>query len=68
MLSLATIQYIKSMAELKEYFPEMRYLVATVLSILILALSFLLFLMRSLRLKRLIFKNPISQTALCRKS
>ncbi|SMD44760.1 Uncharacterized membrane protein YidH, DUF202 family [Aquiflexum balticum DSM 16537] len=49
-LSLATIQHIKSMAKLKEYFPEMRYSVATVLSILVLALSFLLFLMMSLRL------------------
>jgi len=45
MLILATLQHVKSMSQLKEHYPEMRYSVATILSILILSLCFFLFLM-----------------------
>jgi uncharacterized membrane protein YidH (DUF202 family) len=50
MLILSTLQHVKSMSKLKEFYPEMRYSVATLLSVLILSLSFLLFLMIFLRL------------------
>jgi uncharacterized membrane protein YidH (DUF202 family) len=42
MLILSTLQHVKSMAKLKAYYPEMRYSVATVLSILILSLGLIL--------------------------
>lgn len=42
MLILSTLQHVKSMAKLKAYYPEMRYSVATILSIVILSLSLIL--------------------------
>ncbi len=45
MLLLSTIQHNRSMATLKKYFPEAQYSVATLLSYLLLALSFFLGLM-----------------------
>jgi len=42
MLLLSTIQHNRSMATLKKYFPEAQYSVATLLSYLLLALSFFL--------------------------
>lgn len=45
MLLLSTIQHNRSMARLKKYFPEAQYSVATLLSYLLLALSFFLGLM-----------------------
>jgi len=50
MLILATLQHVKSMSQLKVHYPEMRYSVATILSILILSLCFFLFLMIYLKL------------------
>jgi uncharacterized membrane protein YidH (DUF202 family) len=47
----ATIQHINSMSQLKKYYPEMRYSVATVLSLLILGLTFLVSFMIFLRFK-----------------
>ncbi|MFD2201265.1 DUF202 domain-containing protein [Shivajiella indica] len=45
MLFLSTFQHIKSMSTLKDYFPEMRYSVATVLSVIIIILVIFLFIM-----------------------
>ena len=45
MLLLSTIQHNRSMATLKKYFPEAQYSVATLLSYLLLLLSFFLGLM-----------------------
>jgi uncharacterized membrane protein YidH (DUF202 family) len=50
MLILVTLQHVKSMSQLKVHYPEMRYSVATILSILILSLCFFLFLMIYLKL------------------
>ena len=49
MLLLATLQHNKSMATLKKYYPEVRYSVASLLSYLLLALTFFLGLMVILR-------------------
>jgi uncharacterized membrane protein YidH (DUF202 family) len=49
MLLLATLQHNKSMATLKKYFPEAQYSVASLLSYLLLALTFFLGLMVILR-------------------
>ncbi len=42
MLLLATLQHLKSMSRLKEYYPQMSYSVATLLSFILLALSLFL--------------------------
>ncbi len=40
MLLLATLQHLESISTLKKYYPDMQYSVATILSFLLLALSF----------------------------
>jgi uncharacterized membrane protein YidH (DUF202 family) len=49
MLLLSTLQHRKSMATLKKYYPEARYSVATLLSYLLLGLTFFLGLLVILR-------------------
>ena len=45
MMLMATLQHRKSMSTLKQYFPDSRYSVATILSYLVMALSLSLILM-----------------------